>query len=194
MEELRLILKNGLNKRRIILEFYLKNENNLTIYFDEKTKSQLSFLLQNILNNLKICMQIKFIIIINGLETTIDTFLDSCISNDYFLYDNNYYKKFIKYLPTLYLISDYIGDIKTFFNFIGAFNEGVMNLIIIEDSITDLHLSKSNIENIKQLINNDYLIEFRILPDGDTVEINTKSSLIKLRDIINYIEKCLTTK
>ncbi|MBQ9965702.1 MAG: hypothetical protein IJP22_03120 [Clostridia bacterium] len=134
--------------------------------------------------------QLKFFISIDGLESTLDDFIESCSSKDYCISDNGQYNLFVKNLPTLCMITYEWNDVITFYEYVGSFNEGQMSLLFL-DSNFNFNFDFNNCKKDDYYKINEYYFRIDVFPDGNEFEItvgltkqNSKDEFVKLQTLI----------
>lgn len=169
---------------------YFDDQQKLMVYFDEVPQNHMMSLFNLICADLQRFGQIKYFITIDGAEGTLDTFVESCRSDNYHLYDNGRYNWLIKYLPTLCMLSNQLDDIITFYEFIGSFNEGQMHLLFLDSNFS------FKFENEKEIllckVKEHCFIEINVFPDGDVFEITSGSVGYDFTNIVNWLKQNVT--
>lgn len=164
---------------------YFDDEKKLIVYFENASYSYT--LLEWIRLDLCQFKQLQYFIVIDGLESTLDFFMESCRSNQYRLYSNGWRSWCIKALPTLCIVSEEWNDVVTFCEFIGSFNEGQMNLFLVDSNIS-LELNGQKNEVLSEMESHSF-IKIEVLPDGDGIEITSSSVECDFKSIINRLSK-----
>lgn len=168
---------------------YLNNEKSLLICFDKKSQKDIVSLMECISTSIQQSKQAKYFISIDGVDGTIDTFIESCVSNNYRIYDNGRYRRFIKYMPTLCLLSNSWSDIITFYDFLGSFNEGQMCLSFIDSEISIILENEAQKDRLFDKIEKHCFVEIAVPPDGDVFEITCGSLGYDFMNIFNWLSK-----
>lgn len=132
----------------------------------------------------------NYFIMIEGLEGTIENFVEEINSSNYVVIDNGKYKQLIKNLPTLYLITPYNKDIDVFKSYMGAFSEGFMSLNIINNSIGYVFPSDINKTAIIEFLNKNSVIEISITSDKNMLEIQSSRQEVLL-NVCNRVCSCM---
>lgn len=166
---------------------YFDDEKKLIICFDKAPHKQMMSLLELIRFDLCQSKQIEYFISIDGLESTLDTFIESCSSSNYHLYDNGRYNWLIKTLPTLCILSGEWSDVVTFYEFIGSFNEGQMSLFILDSNFSLKFDSQKN--EVFSKIQDHCFVKIEVFPDGDVFEITSGSVEYNYKNIVNWLSK-----
>lgn len=166
---------------------YFDDENKLLVCFDKAPHNQMMMLLDLIRFDLSQSKQIKYFISIDGLESTLDTFIESCSSSNFHLYDNGRYNWLIKSLPTLCILSEEWSDIVTFYEFIGSFDEGQMLLFLLDSNYKFNFDGQKN--EVFSKIQDHCFVKIEIFPDGDVFEITSHSVKYDLKNIVNLLSK-----
>ena len=166
---------------------YFDDENKLIICFDKAPHNHMMSLLELIRFDLCRSKQLKYFISIDGLESTLNTFIESCGSSNYHLYDNGRYNWLIKALPTLCIISEEWNDVVTFYEFIGSFNEGQMSLFLLDSNFYCKFDSQKN--EVLSKIQDHCFVKIEVFPDGDVVEIMSSSVEYDFKNIVNWLSK-----
>lgn len=167
-----------------------ENEKKIIICFDKISKKHIVSLLETIRSEFCKSKQLKFFISIDGLESTLDNFIESCNSKDYCIYDNGRYNLFVKSLPTLCMLTYEWNDVITFYEYIGSFNEGQMSLLFLDSDFNFDNYKKGDCSNI-----NEYYVKIDVFSDGDEFEITTgltkdncEDEFVKMKTLINSWE------
>lgn len=166
---------------------YFDDEAKLIICFDKAPYNQMMLLLELIRSDLCQSKQLKYFIAIDGLESTLDTFIESCSSGNYHLYDNGRYNRLIKNLPTLCMLSEEWHDVVTFFEFIGSFNEGQMRLFLLNSNFYFKFDSRKN--EVFAKIRDHCFVKIEVFSDGDVLEITSCSAKYNFKNIVNWLSK-----
>lgn len=169
-----------------------ENEKKISINFDKISKKHIVSLLEMIRSEFCKSKQLQFFISIDGLESTLENFIESCVSRDYCIYDNGRHNLFVKNLPTLYMITYEWNDVITFCEYAGSFNEGQMSLLFLD---SDLHFDFGTHKKDDYLNINEYYVKIDVFPDGDEFEITTgltkeisEDEFVKLKTLIKYLK------
>lgn len=149
-----------------MLDYSIEN-GTLSIYFENASNETLFALFRVILsfqNDGMYCAEI------DGLEGTIDDFVETCSSKEYKIYQNGKWHLWIRYLPTLFLVTKEWEDIHHFIDFIGSFNEGSMALYYL-DTCHDLLQNNKDAERVREQIWRHTYVKLKIFQDGDGIEV-----------------------
>ncbi len=165
---------------------YFDGEKKLIVCFDKAPHNQMMSLLEAIRFDLCQSKQIKYFISIDGVESTLDTFIGSCSSN-YHLYDNGRYNWLIKKLPTLCILSEEWSDVELFCEFTGSFDEGQMSLFLLDSNFYFKLDSQKN--EVFSKIQDHCYVQIEVFPDGDVFEITSGSVEYDLKNIANWLSK-----
>lgn len=167
---------------------YFESERKITICFDKIPQNHIMSLLQLIRYEFCKSKQLKFFITIDGLESTLDEFIESCSSKDYCIYDNGRYNLFIKNLPTLCMFTYEWNDVIAFYEYIGSFNEGKMSLLFL-DSDFNFDFDNYKKDNCSKI--SEYYFRIDVFSDGNEFEITTglpkdrsKEVFVKMQTLI----------
>ena len=147
-----------------------ENDEKITICFEKISKDHISSLFETIRHEFYKSKQLKFLISIDGLESTLDDFIESCSSKDYCIYDNGRYSLFVKNLPTLCMLTYEWNDVITFYEYVGSFNEGQMSLLFLD---SDFYFDFDNYKKDDCSEINEYYLKIDVFSDGDEFEITT---------------------
>lgn len=166
---------------------YLENENKLLVYFDKGAEKQMLAIMELLDKEINYSRQPKYFMVMEGVEVNIDAFLESCISNNYRLYDNGKYNMLIKNLPTLCLLSADWSDVVVFYEFIGSFNEGQMNLTFLESQVSFSLVYEEDKSNMIKKVRKHCIIEICVYSDGYLFEINSGNPKCKFTNLTNWL-------
>lgn len=166
---------------------YSNDAKEIVISFDKSPENQMMLLFELIRTELSQLDQPSYFIAIDGLESTIDTFVESCNSNNYRLYDNGKHNWLIKNFPTLCLLSEDWHDITIFYKFIGSFNEGSIQLYFIDSQICLSLSDEDQKDKLFANINDHCRVQIDILSDGDVFKITSKKTRSCFERIINWL-------
>ena len=167
---------------------YFENEKKISIYFDEISENRFMTLFETLRCEFCKSKHLKFLISIDGLESTLNNFIKFCNSKDYCIYDNGRYNFFIKYLPTLYMLTDEWSDIVTFCEYIGSFNEGQMSLLFLD---SDYNFSLADFQKDDYSKINEYYFKIDVISDGCEFEITTDPGKDNCKDVFMKIQTLL---
>ena len=169
----------------ISLEF--KNKNNCLIIFDKEKLEQKKVIFDRICESISKIKEFDFIININALDNTIESFIEEINSNS-FLYINKYKNKiFLKELPELFYFSKNKNDLLIFKNYIFSSNEGIITLYFIEPSKLTINNTVEK-ERILSYIDENKILSINIISDGDVFEIKRYKDNIFLETIVDEIK------
>lgn len=173
-----------------------ENEKKLSISFDKISKKHIVSLLETIRSEFCKSKQLQFFISIDGLESTLENFIESCVSRDYCIYDNGRQNLFVKNLPTLCMITYEWNDVITFCEYTGSFNEGQMSLLFLD---SDLHFDFDTHKKDDYFNINEYYVKIDVFSDGDEFEIttgltkeNSEDEFVKMKTLIKCLENTAT--
>lgn len=105
-----------------------------------------------------------YLIGICGID--VDRFIENMQSCIYLL-KRDERKKIIKGPPKLYVLTNYLEDVKLFGEFINSFNEGFMNLYILKNDKVKMY----DEQHVLNFVRENSLCDIEILSDGDVVNL-----------------------
>lgn len=167
---------------------YLEDKR-IVICFDKSPQNHMKSLLKLIHDSLCKFGPVKYFIAIDGLESSIDTFVESCSSENYCLYDNGKRNWLVKNFPTLFMLSEEWDDVKTLSDFVGSFNEGTMSLTFLSSHTSVVLAKQSEKDKVFSELKKYSYVEVEILPDGDAFEITASVLGYDFKDIMNWLHK-----
>jgi len=153
--------------------------------FSEQNKIELVEIINSELDNY---VNKKYFIEISGLGGTIDTFIEETKSKNYIYIDHYKNRFFAKKLSNIYVLTEHTQDICSAAKYFGSFNEGYINITIINSS-EDSSISKSSLVDLKNFIDKNSILEISVEPDGNILSIKECNSHINLIKISSAICK-----
>lgn len=169
----------------LFMEFK-KTDNRLLIGFRKFSEQEKILLMKKILFSLSEYDNIQYLVRINGLEVTIDDFVEKILSKNYQYIREVKGRFFIKELANIYLLTNNEQDMCTLAMYFGAVNEGYINIEVL-NCPEEVDIRESLPDNFEKFILRNRIMEILIEPDGDALNINncnTKSDLLKISSAI----------
>ena len=159
------------------------------VYFGEASQQTIQSLFLSILQPNGMSLAPYTLILIEGLEVTIEEYAKDCLSRNYRIYDNGCWKWLIKQLPTFCLLSNQLHDINVFIEARGAFSEGRMSLFCIDPNVAPLFQWGSTKEVLLEQVKHTSSLCIDMFPDGEGIEVSLYSPEYHFDSVLSWLSR-----